>query len=520
MKIIKLLLIFIVAALVLSFSNPVLAAETNKYGSSSQDIDTDYYEEDVSTVLPESYSSVDKGYVTSVKNQGNSDICWAYASTSTFESLLLSYGLFFDDLSAAHMDKWATPKSDNTGWLRQEGEGGLTYIPCGYYTSWNGPAAEDDSLISQGVTSIIYLDKSDKDLIKKTIMKSGAVTANLGIVNKAYSKDKCSYCLNRESSSIQGHTLSVVGWDDNYSKYKFDGRYSPENNGAWLCKNSWGENNSIGGYLWVSYEDYYIFDNNTFSPSFGIKSFVDRDENYHLYQNEHYGATYEFIYAEKYSKDITYLNVFDFSENGNVLDKVVFETISAGAKYTLYYIPLKENIPTTDKKRWRKLGEGTVDYMGYICADVESVLPQSKGAIAVELNTEGTEAINSVGVDEWLIDTDNTMLFTDVCTGGNGYVIYNDTIEDIKDFYKNNLDDDIGGNLVIKAITDEKYDILYGDTNLDGEVSIVDATLIQKKLAKMLSFNIYQDADADFDCDGKVNISDVTAIQKYLAKIV
>ncbi len=61
--------------------------------------------------------------------------------------------------------------------------------------------------------------------------------------------------------------------------------------------------------------------------------------------------------------------------------------------------------------------------------------------------------------------------------------------------------------------------VLLGDVNLDGNVKIQDATLIQKYLAKFVELDAQQLTTADVTEDGKVNIKDATAIQKYIAKI-
>lgn len=69
------------------------------------------------------------------------------------------------------------------------------------------------------------------------------------------------------------HAVTIVGWDDNYSKYNFLEKHQPPEDGAWLVKNSWGSgeeefpNNGGGdwgivneegkhtGYFWLSYYD-------------------------------------------------------------------------------------------------------------------------------------------------------------------------------------------------------------------------------------------------------------------------
>ena len=49
------------------------------------------------------------------------------------------------------------------------------------------------------------------------------------------------------------HELVIVGWDDSYSASNFN--LTPEGDGAWLVKNSWGETWGDGGYCWISYYD-------------------------------------------------------------------------------------------------------------------------------------------------------------------------------------------------------------------------------------------------------------------------
>ena len=65
--------------------------------------------------------------------------------------------------------------------------------------------------------------------------------------------------------------------------------------------------------------------------------------------------------------------------------------------------------------------------------------------------------------------------------------------------------------------TKPKSDVVMGDINSDGVVSIDDATLIQKYLAEMSNFNILQRLLADFNGDGSITIEDVTEIQKYIS---
>lgn len=484
--------------------------------------------------LPESYSSLDLGYCTDVKTQ-QGNICWSYAALSTIESLFLKnkvvFGLELPDFSEKHLDIWGTADDKGQGWQRAQGDAGYSYIPIGYLTSWNGPYTEDNVKTNFGSNGVVYLSKNDKNLAKKLIMKSGAVLANFNSFNLAYSKDGSSYCLTDEISVILGHTISIVGWDDNYSREKFDGNYSPLSDGAWLCKNSWGNNNDLGGYFWISYEDYYLFNEDFFGPNFGIDSFQLIGDSDYIHQNEEYGATYEFNYI--LGDKITYFNVFDFSVGGNSLDKVVFETTSKGASYKAYYVPVDEKgLPSNDIDSWHLLGKGTVDYNGYICCDFDDLtVSQELGAIAVEIDTTGINSglsvddegyvLNGVGVSEWLKHRDSgMMIFTSQGEYGKSFVDIDGEIADVMDVYNQSLGDPVGGTLVIKAITNKVVNTaVSGDVDFNEKVDINDATLIQKYINRnVVNLMSQQLANADFNGDGVVNINDTTAIQKYLVK--
>lgn len=70
---------------------------------------------------------------------------------------------------------------------------------------------------------------------------------------------------------------------------------------------------------------------------------------------------------------------------------------------------------------------------------------------------------------------------------------------------------------VTLEVADEPAGYLLGDADGDGAVSIVDATLIQRYLAKMETY-AFVEAAADVNRSGAADIADVTAIQRYLAK--
>ena len=93
------------------------------------------------------------------------------------------------------------------------------------------------------------------------------------------------------------HAVTIVGWDDTYSKENFsnDSGILPEGDGAWLVKNSWGsetedfpnsqndpwgieENGKSTGYFWLSYYDRVARNAETFD--FDVNVYGSNDEYY------------------------------------------------------------------------------------------------------------------------------------------------------------------------------------------------------------------------------------------------
>ena len=69
-----------------------------------------------------------------------------------------------------------------------------------------------------------------------------------------------------------------------------------------------------------------------------------------------------------------------------------------------------------------------------------------------------------------------------------------------------------------KQYTPQPFKAPTGDTNDDSLVDIVDATIVQKHLARIKLLDAEHEKRGDYDCNGTTDISDVTFLQRYLAK--
>lgn len=70
---------------------------------------------------------------------------------------------------------------------------------------------------------------------------------------------------------------------------------------------------------------------------------------------------------------------------------------------------------------------------------------------------------------------------------------------------------------MVFAANDEK---LTGDMNNDGEITVLDATLLQKHLVGLVTLNKETLSRADADGNGRLSVSDATTIQKYAAFMI
>lgn len=234
--------------------------------------------------FPESYDSRNLGLVTCAKKQGLSNNCWSFSAMSMLETDAIIKGIDEGDAnySEAHL-AWFTLNSltdDENDPTFGDGQinpapfekGGNWIIAAGALARWTGVANDYDyPFISNDFSSMGFYDESCRydtgsgiiinsaeelkniDDAKEWIMTHGSASFAYHYDSNYYNSSECTYYYNGEKAL--NHVITVVGWDDNFSAKKFGENAVPENNGAWLCKNSWGEGWGNQGFFWISYYD-------------------------------------------------------------------------------------------------------------------------------------------------------------------------------------------------------------------------------------------------------------------------
>lgn len=108
---------------------------------------------------------------------------------------------------------------------------------------------EIDGLNEAGInsTSDFSTDKMKTtiDNMKLFIKNYGGIVATLYSDESKYMSVEY-YSYNDPNHINPNHAITIIGWDDNYSKDKFVDGYKPKNDGAWIVKNSHGTTTRIG----------------------------------------------------------------------------------------------------------------------------------------------------------------------------------------------------------------------------------------------------------------------------------
>lgn len=235
--------------------------------------------------LPSAYNNNPSSlqYMTSVKDQGDFGVCWAFAAIACCETeAVKNHGVSPDeiDLSELHLAYFGYNGERSTGdnvvaYSPFYQHGGYSQLPIFTLSNWIGLVDEsvapyqslaqnpsnfslDSSLMYQNVEYYLenaysYSLPNDIDKVKEAIMTYGAVQTSYYSDEYYYRSATAShYC---PQVWAPNHAVTIVGWDDNYSKANFKSSARPQSNGAWLVKNSWGDDWGCGGYFWLSYED-------------------------------------------------------------------------------------------------------------------------------------------------------------------------------------------------------------------------------------------------------------------------
>ena len=223
------------------------------------------------------YNANEEGFVTDVKNQRNTSLCWAFSLASNLETSLLTRGQKYYDLSEEQLAYfWAnrvndplgnTPNDKITRTQSDYHGTGNGRVASFFLSTWSGMTTEEKvPFQSSSVTwpdSLAYdtsaymedaiFSQYTVERTKQLLMEYNSVSAMIYMLDNYYYPDTASYSC--PQSGLVNHAVTIVGWDDTYSKENFPSTSGVKNDGAWIVKNSYGKNWGKNGYFYLSYED-------------------------------------------------------------------------------------------------------------------------------------------------------------------------------------------------------------------------------------------------------------------------
>lgn len=323
--------------------------------------------------LPARYNLAENGFVTDIKNQQDSGNCWAFAALASLETCVLKASNKTFNFSVENMKNLIEMYSAY-GWKRETNEGGYNGMPMGYLASWLGPVNatldpfDDKGTLSPLLDSEMHIQNiyvlpartsyTDNDAIKEAILKYGGLYASYyhsaGYLN---SKTNAYY---DPYTGNGNHAITVVGWDDNYSKNNF--YTAPAGDGAFIVKNSWGSSWGDNGYFYISYYDRVLFAVNKDNQAFTyiLNDTVRYTKNY---QYDVAGMT-DYLITGK--KTVWYQNIYNATGNEAIAAVSTFFNTTVDYEISIYVndvlqltqngrhegsgyytIPLKEYVPVT-----------------------------------------------------------------------------------------------------------------------------------------------------------------------------
>ena len=244
---------------------------------------------------------------SSFRDQNPYGICWTFSVLAACEASMIRNGLATGsiDLSERHLAYYFYNKGNTTdakggttgdyneavmagkNYLTQ---GGNTLLTMWHLVSWCGPVAEekapysglatDSSVDVNGLlgaansTGAAYeedachiqnaflinmgtaADTQKKQEIKKLIMQYGALGMSYYSSTSSQYDDPVHDSYYNPGITGTNHAVAVIGWDDTFPKENF-AQQAP-GDGAWLIRNSWGDEKAgcaQNGNFWLSYYD-------------------------------------------------------------------------------------------------------------------------------------------------------------------------------------------------------------------------------------------------------------------------
>ena len=394
--------------------------------------------------LPYKYDLREQKRVTAVRDQGPLGTCWAFATLTALESSLLPEEKF--SFAEDHMTLC------NSFGQGQDAGGDYT-MSMAYLAAWQGPVLAKDDPYGDGVSDptltavkhvqeMQIMESGDQQKIKEAVFKYGGVQTSIyttlqdsDSTSVYYNKDAYAYCY--QGSEKPNHDVVIIGWDDSFSKDNFS--TPPEEDGAFICQNSWGKEFGEDGVFYISYYDSNIGIHNV------VYTCVEDVDNYdNIYQSDLCG----WVGQMGYDRESIYgANVFR-AEGAEELQAAGFYATGKDTSYDVYVVKNFEDTDSLAPENRIKVAQGQLSNAGYYTIRFDKTVAVEAGErFAVMIYITTPNAVYPMAIeyaaDELTADVD--------ISDGEGYI-------SIRGSQWNRVEDQAQSNLCIKAYSSGRED--------------------------------------------------------------
>ncbi|MDE6851821.1 MAG: hypothetical protein K2J67_04955, partial [Lachnospiraceae bacterium] len=359
------------------------------------------------TSLPASYDLRNDAVITDIKDQGSSGACWAFSALKSAESNAILKGLLSidkADFSESHLT-WFSFHASTTASdpLYQDGfypisnepeaayyRGGSALLASFTMARWSGIVPEKSAPFqaatrrqtqsmaasmkkatkklryqsSYHMQNATCYDNAGRNVIKNALLTKGALSVGLYYARDylhTNSSGVTTYYQNlyKAASAISAanHCVTIIGWDDQFSRNNFPAAHRPAKDGAWLIANSYGTSVGDQGYFWLSYYEPSICE----IYSFEVESNKNYDTNYQ-YDGSGWGSAIVGNQNAVKAANI-YTTVQDYHQS---LRAVGLYTINDNQAYKIQiYTNPKNNKPASGTLVSASTTSGTIPYNGF-----------------------------------------------------------------------------------------------------------------------------------------------------------
>jgi len=383
------------------------------------------------------------------QDQLSTSACWAFVQNELIvASLARKTGVIYDFSEETMKFETSYLTNEKWGYYRTPNEGGNEFISTAYlartgsvlesdepFTESEIRTADPDTLARHGyLDSTLFFQNepynpNDKSLsyaelllqkenkqkqilkVKELITDYGAVGTGLFYEATQYYENPQKTCYNYTGTAGKpNHSVTIIGWDDNYSADNF--KRTPEANGAFLVKNSWGSYHSEGRscYVWVSYYDKFIT-----SQFFATDYEIENNIYDNVYQYDGMGWTQNGLVKNDTVLCISKFNAEKMSEK---LSAVSFYTANDGMTAEIL---VNVSGDMYDKNAYVPVSKEYYETAGYYFVDFEPItLLRSEYYVAVRLTGEG-ESVEYAIHGRVSNFSDNAVNVPDTCFVGTDF---------------------------------------------------------------------------------------------------